>query len=530
MHKILLVDDEPRQLRSLAAIIRRLRPQYEVMEAHTGREALHLTKMHTFDAVVSDIRMPEMDGLELMDNLYRRQYNAILVLLTGYKDFEYARKAISWGIMDYIVKPITRNVLEGMLKRLDDRFSTAHEERNSMKRMAKKLDLSLPVYQTYLLNKWIRGRMNEEEREALREIIPNDSAGIIGHLECAAPNELRVDVQQVQKLLQDRLISNTRNVYVFPLEGAESKLGLVFLLHPQPNYSTAFVNLAQKLDEWIADVEEELGWNMQMGLSDWSECIFDESETCNRHAETAGRRQFYEPNNRTVIYREISQLHDAVPDWIKVERDIADAIKKSNVHKWISAVNELMGQLLRSRNLPPELIKNEIAHLLFRLAKNLIHAYSEEQFACLAEEIRTNIMACMNAGQLRSRTKGIIERVAEAYLNATNDPADEAIRKCLSYVDECYVQDLSLDELAARFHFSPSYFSSLFKQRTGFSLSMYITKRRMEEAKCRLLQTDDSISDTARHVGYKDASYFIRIFKRETGVSPYKFRHMDSQI
>ncbi|QJD84202.1 response regulator transcription factor [Cohnella herbarum] len=525
MHKILLVDDEPRQLRSLASIIRRLRPHYEVLVAHNGVEALNLTELHAFDAVISDIRMPQMDGLELMENLYRRQYNALSILLTGYKDFEYARQAISWGIMDYIVKPISRITLESMLERLDDRFSVARKEQKSMMRMAKQLDLSLPVYQTYLLNKWILGRLNEEEREVLSEIIPFDGAGIIGHMECGFPSGEEPFVEQLQTRLENQWIPGIKSVFGFRLDGAGNKWGVVFLLQPQPNDSFILENLARSLDEWIANIEEEMGWTIQIGLGEQSDPIFEGAETSNRQAETALVRRFYEPVNRTVIYRGTTLAFDAVPDWFKIERSIAEAIQKSDAHKWSSVINEFMARFHLSQDRPPELMKHEMAHMLVRMAKSVIRAYSDEQFVCLEKEIRTCIMACMNGLQLRTRSKGLIERVADAYINQKQDPAEEYIRKCLSYVDERYAQDLSLDEIAAHFHFNSSYFSSLFKQRTGISLSMYITKKRMVEAKRILLETEDSISDIAHHVGYKDASYFIRIFKRDCGVSPYKFRH-----
>ncbi|MFC4305111.1 response regulator transcription factor [Cohnella boryungensis] len=527
MHKILLVDDEPRQLRTLAAIIRRLRPHYEVSVAHSGREALHLTETYAFDAVVSDIRMPEMDGLELMEALFQRQYNALSILLTGYKDFEYARKAIGWGIMDYIVKPISRHALENLLERLDDRFSIASKEQNSMMRMAKQLDLSLPVYQTHLLNKWIQGRLNGEEREGLAEIIPLDGAGIIGHLEYERPSGAERIDEQLQKRLENHSIPGIKSVYGFRLDGANNKLGFVFLLHLRPPAPFMLGNMARTLDEWIAEAEDDTGRTIQIGLSEKFDPLFDNIEKCNGQAEIALARGFYEPDNRTVIYRETTPVLDAIPDWHEVESRIADAIKKSDAHKWSRAINDCMARLRLSLDRPPELIKHEMAHMLVRVAKSLIRSYSDERFAGLEKEIRASVMACMNGHQLRIRSKRAIERVADVYAYGTTDPAEEYVRQCLSYVDERYTQELSLEGIAAYFHFNSSYFSGLFKQRTGISLSAYITKRRMKEAKRLLLETDDSISDIAHHVGYKDASYFIRIFKRESGVSPYKFRHMN---
>ncbi|NMA65689.1 MAG: response regulator [Clostridiaceae bacterium] len=127
MYKLLLVDDENGQLTALEYILNQLRPEYEVYTATDGQEALEVLASNKIDILFTDIRMPIVDGLQLVEKLFKRSMQLKAVIISGYDEFEYAQKAIRYGVKDYLVKPVSKSDLKNVLCKIEN---ILEEERN----------------------------------------------------------------------------------------------------------------------------------------------------------------------------------------------------------------------------------------------------------------------------------------------------------------------------------------------------------------------------------------------------------------
>ena len=155
---------------------------YDFLEIQVFVEAeaaLKYIGVEDVQIVITDICMPEMDGLSFTEKIKERNEEIKVILLTGYAEFEYAQKAIELGAFEYLLKPMSPIKLQKVLERV---FQEIEKERNAIRQQAdikKKLEVTLPVYMEKLLNLWVDGRCTEEEEKQIREIIPWGEAGFV---------------------------------------------------------------------------------------------------------------------------------------------------------------------------------------------------------------------------------------------------------------------------------------------------------------------------------------------------------------
>lgn len=152
MYRILLVDDEPRHRRGLAKMIKLLRPQYEVSEAKNGQEAVAMIGAGSFDIVITDIKMPMMDGLTFMETVRESIGSTKIIILSGYAYFEYAQKAVKLGAFDYILKPVNEERVNNFLCKVENKLEQERAELNEAERIKKELDLAFPTFLEVQLN------------------------------------------------------------------------------------------------------------------------------------------------------------------------------------------------------------------------------------------------------------------------------------------------------------------------------------------------------------------------------------------
>ncbi|HEY5586907.1 MAG TPA: response regulator, partial [Ruminiclostridium sp.] len=119
MHKLLVVDDEPKHRRCLAEMIKVLRPEYKVLEAKNGKEALELIESESMDIIITDIRMPIMDGLSFMEFINMKARDTKVIILSGFAYFEYAQKALSLGAFDFVLKPVNEAKVSEILDKVE---------------------------------------------------------------------------------------------------------------------------------------------------------------------------------------------------------------------------------------------------------------------------------------------------------------------------------------------------------------------------------------------------------------------------
>jgi two-component system response regulator YesN len=535
MVKILLVDDEPRQVRALANILTKLEPDSEVYTAGDGREALDFILQNRIDILMTDIRMPVMDGIELIERLSELGQKIRIVILSGYGEFEYAQKAIRFGVQDYLVKPISRDNLTELMQKFVQGIREDREQLQSQEELKKKLDSTLPVYLDRQLNKWIRGGLDGEGLGEIASIFPYKGCGAVIVTHLGKPYGSGPDAGGEQKdnllrelkyLLKDALKPLGHSIS-FGLEGFPELLATV--INSDEPFQFTGQEHWKRLKDLIGHVKNEHGITITLGLSRFSENIFEEVGERFSEALAAAERRFFAGRGTILSFdgtrSELSRTFNPGT----LEAELSEAVRHGDTGTVASIVGKAFEKVNENSSCEPQRLKEEWEHLALNQIKVLLPFQTEEEYNRLVQETKADIAGCEDYRELWHSVNNILGRTAGLFVRESSRNSDASIEKCKKYLDASYMKEITLETVAQRYHFNPSYFSNLFKNSVGIGFSEYLNSIRIRNAQRLLKQTDGSMADIAAKVGFRDPAYFNRAFKRQTGLSPLKYRKLHEE-
>ncbi|WP_372662307.1 response regulator [Cohnella sp.] len=520
MTTLLLVDDEPRQVKALSAILRKQRPEYRIIEAMDVETAWEKIETEPVDAVLTDIRMPDVDGLTLIERISRQKPHIKTVLISGYGQFDYAKQAIEHRVVEYLVKPIGLSDIERIIYKLEEMF--AHES---------SLNQSVSVYHEHLWNALIAGKLDEQQRLELNRYIPADGPGITMVIELNQDQQTKVDKNIPNAVRQkwNKLLAPLGKCILF----GDPFSGLFVTLIWLDRY------LAAKPSETVSRITrlfEQLrtGEGMEeavLGISTIRPALTEEARYAHEEALLALRHRFFAADEAIIWGSDIRAFTDKVtPGSKELAEPLTLAVKVGDQPRAI----ELVNAFFQKREAPPfpdpDLIKEELYMILWKMIEGLQSVIPTEAIELSHSHLKKKISRCGNYQELRFRFKKLVEELLELSGKSRQDKNGLIILQCQAYLQQHYMEDISLESVAAMFHFNPSYFSNLFKIRTGVNFSEYIISMRIKQAERILENTEDKISEISERVGFHNPSYFNKIFKRKTGISPNSFRQMKGKV
>lgn len=512
--RLLIVDDEPLIRKGLAKLVEKNPLGWSVIgEASNGQEAYaRLEELHP-DLVITDIRMPLMDGLELARQIAASSPETAVIILTGYRDFEYAQMAIQYGVKQFLLKPCPEEevcrVLQGAFQQY--RHMAAQREREKEEQLKKEDQLLRSVL--------IRLPYDEREAALLEAQLEGRQLWLLQVADYFPADRAyrREDLKLLQfaigNILQELLGSCPGNHRWIPLE-----------------YDTFVFFLDQICDgaafaaEAAAVVKKLLG----IGL---------EAFCCGEF------RRFQD----TEAWLE-EKLRSPGPEGAAGSRMAESGELQVNEGKTRLIRGELTSLLLLGR--PAELasyIKGLVESV--KLPSASLEARKMDAF-CIAmamvDVMRKELEAAPQSigdigGQVAELNLIHTPEEVEQWLSKQVQAFDKAlvswqtghssgfINQALRYIEEHYAEECSLAAIAAYTHLSPNYFGSLFKKETGESFGAYVTGMRMNKAKLFLKNTDMKVAEVAQSVGYPDSNYFATAFKQTVGLSPTEFRKQEQK-
>ena len=493
-----------------------------VGEAENGQEALELADALEPDVVLTDIKMPFMDGLELCRILTGRLPASKFVVFSGFDEFEYAKQAIRMNVFEYILKPISAAELSGVLQRLKERLDTERTERQNAETLRSRYEESLPVLRELYYTHLLEGRVPPEQAAERAARLDLDFTGetwvaALGHMDGAADRR-ELAVLSVQQLLNDNL----------NLEGWDCRTFLygdaVAVLAASPGGVSVYP-LIEALDRICALAESYLGLTLTVGVG----------MPC---GDLGGLPQSADGARSALDYRGLVgtgraiYIGDLEPDTASSisfeendERDLTSAVKLGDEGEIRAAVGRLVDKVRCSGLAVSQcnLFFLELLTCLLRLARGS-GLEVEEVFG-------TGFTGAVQATDFSSFTamgEWCLERclrIQALIRRHRTDSAGRTVELARDFIQEHYGEsDLSVERLCDYLHLSPAYFSTLFKRETGMSFTAHVTVVRMEAAAAALRNSEDKTYLIARRCGYEDANYFSYVFKKHFGVTPTKDR------
>lgn len=534
MQCVLVVDDEPRQRRILSSVIREYRKEYEVLEAKNGEEAVALCKERQIDLIFSDIRMPKMDGLQMMERIREVNPHSRIVVISGYSDFHYAQKALDFRVSKYILKPIESHIIWDTMMQVEEDILRTRNSETYKNKMAEKLNLLLPIYRDHLMSKWVKGECTNDEMAEVAKVLGFNGSGYMilaritnhanNHSDSLLAAQTMKEIRSNLKRQMGEVLKPYGHLLSFIWQYDEDCI--VSMMENAEDDEIGQDKLANALQTLTAQMHHEFGVSLSMGAGKVQDDLFTSVQQAFYTAEVAMRCHFYRNDARIVHYADIQQRYQAK---VKVSFPFKDQLKPYiHGHKSLDAdvLEEGLQHMLRHHYPDPAMLLDDVRNTMLHLHQGIQPIVSEEADGRLMRAIHQTfqLAVCTNLSQLKKHWIELLQYMADEVQKQKDNKNTIVMERCLQYIQEHYGEDLALDELAQRFYFNPSYFSTLFKKYTGKHFTAYLTDLRLGKARQILLESDRKVYEVAQEVGYRDVKYFNKIFKKHFGLTPNECR------
>lgn len=513
MYSILIVDDEKVICEGIKHRISMLNiPGLDsIQTALDGKEALKIIQKSPPDIIITDIRMPEVSGLELMETISGKYPHIKFIVLSGYETYDYIRSAFKLGAVDYLLKPVTTEDLEyhirSIIAKLDEerKTGTAEPEPN-------------PEDTDALLNHLVFGRplhprIQKEIPARLKALFPYDffAVGIISiEYNLDYGKNLGLALARIETIKKETSLKGQQPVFYLL---NHSKYPVIVFNFPKKEFCSNAVRLLQDFSNEFKKVSQV---NSIPAISSVMSGTGNIRKLYAQAEEAVAYRILHEPCQVIEYLRLPSgsrKLNLNRQDFFSMESAVnLRSIKQFSrlIDKWFSRdflanqtienVKKLYEMIMKKIS---GLVSNQEYFIIDKGEKDFDHFFSLDEIKAYLKDYFYKILQSISQQEKREKTV-----------------VDIAIR----YLNENYMKEVNMAEISNMISMNYSYFSKLFKTQTGMTFTEYLTMLRMEEAKRLLKDPVNRICEISAKVGYEDAHNFSRAFKNYFGISPKEFR------
>ena len=530
LYKIMLVDDEEEIRKGIIKKIDWKSVGFEVVgDAENGEEALEKIELLEPNVVMTDIRMPYMDGLMLTEKI-RQKYPSMKVLIfSGYDDFDYAKKAINLNVTEYILKPVNGEELTAILKKLRTHLDEEIEQKRDVTLLRESYRNNLPIIREHFLNDLIHGTIKTDQIDAkLMEYgipIGNAKKWLIAVIDMAEESSRKLSLHQEQELIP----ISVKHLAEEKLEGYcrytlfhASKEMIIIAAIDQEQSQTGLINVLGdicKETKRILEVVITIGIGHSCSQLDHIYRSYQEAVNALGYKEIVG-------TGSTIYINDVEPMHRGKLEFdSKAESELVAAIKFGTKEKIDTVVLQMMA-MLDDAKVHVRQYQTYILSVLSSLTR-LGQQYDLDfrQITGLESRYPDILNTTYNREDFQNWLVKVSYQMNEMLSKEREHTTQNVIREAKQYILDHYQNpDLSVEMLCRHLHMSPAYFSTTFKKETGQAYIAYLTEVRLNKAVELLNTTDDKTYVIAAKVGYQEQNYFSYVFKKRFGISPTKYR------
>lgn len=535
MLKVFLVEDEVVMRKGIKNNIPWEKEGFVLVgEASDGELAYPLIKKTKPDILITDIKMPFMDGLELSSIVKKEMPNTKIIILSGYGEFDYAKQAISIGVTDYLLKPISSAKLLESIKEVAAVIEKEQEQLKMMEQYENEMRENITIKRQNLFQKILAGQ------SSAMEIM--EEAQDLG-LELTAPAYLVMMFKTViygdSSCYSEALVKASKEImdlaasYEQVLTFDRGLEGLAFVIKGDgeeelQDFTAEFVRALKAVMDGYHSVEY-FG-----GIGSVVQRLRDLSQSYDA-ASKAFSSRFFTEWNKIISYKDVSKMHHLNEDKIDLNaiqssqmdrKEVEDFLKNGTIEEVDNFIEEYFLRVGES-NYKSLMFRQYIVMDLFACVLGFLEGLgvNPDKLPEELQNINETATKILSIENLKFRLRKLFSEAIQLRDNASKGKFHLLLEEAKHYIKENYYHnDISLNTVATNVNISPSYFSSIFSQETGQTFTEYLTEVRIEKAKELLMCTNLRASEIGYQVGYKDSHYFSYIFKKETGCTPKEYR------
>jgi len=525
--KLCVIDDIPTVVRGLAHSVNWSAHGIVVAGTATnGEEGMAMIREVKPDIVLTDIRMPFMDGIEMMKTVQREMPWIKLIFISGYTDFAYAQEAVRLGAFDFIVKPFTKDQVQEAVLKATAALQRERSQAEQMQHMERKLRESMPYLRQEHMRLMIRyGSSQHKLRQQWDffgvDMDDEDFLVMVADIDFFAERTAELPVNEVElirfavhNIIEETILTHTK--------------GIVF--RENLNQFVAVVNRPRTLDaEQLAEMCREnvsryTYQTVSIGVGEAVEEPWRLSVSYGQ-AMNALAQTFYTGGNSVYRYAKEEDGRSGMPRYsYEKEKELLYCLRSANTDKAEEQLESIWNEWTGASARPePELTRalcQELAHSMHRV---FVERATDSEIAQLETSLAEMNKNPSSFEELRRRMKEYCRQGCSYLQKRQFTDARSLVDQAIAFIEQNLQRNLTVGDCAKSVHLSPSYFSNLFKKEIGMTLAQYIISKRMERAKVMVLE-GMQVQDIAISLGYEDRPYFSELFKRHTGMTPTEFR------
>lgn len=531
MIKVFLVEDEIIMREGIRRNIRWEEEGFEfVGEASDGELAYPLIQKTRPDILITDIRMPFMDGLELSRLVKQELPEIKVIILSGYDEFEYAQEGINIGITDYLLKPIAgAKLLEavkkvGQMIREEREFQqTFEQERLENVQLARQ-----KFFRGLVLGRKSASSLLKEGRAIGMELVANRYNILLFQMFAGEETQGYSEIQNAAAQDMKKLVESRPELLMVEL-GIE---GWAFIMKESDENAleevqSSLLEALQKIMERYKDIEYFGGLGEAVErLSELNQCFEGASHAfAYRYLKTRNQIVHSSALSGKPYDREEAELGSLEVG--KLDRRVAERFLKTGLKSEIPHFVDDYFLSFGERNIQSLLFRQYVIMDMYFAAVALLEelGYGAEELVEQCGDIRNMSEILSTVESNKEYLRRVLEIAIDLREAVSRKKYHSILEEAKSYIEQHFVdEDISLNSAAASVNLSPNHFSSIFSQEMGQTFIEYLTSVRMERAKELLRTTSMKSSEIAYAVGYKDAHYFSYLFKKTQECTPKEFR------
>lgn len=513
--KVLLADDEVLTLSMMENLIDWEALSLEIIgKATDGLQALDMIAEQNPDILITDIRMPRMDGLELIKSAHAIYPDLKMIILSAYDEFHYAKEALKYGVMGYLLKPVNEEELITLLQE-------AVLEVKRLRKVNEQEWINQEMHTEIMLRKLL---LSEHRSDLL-----SDAVMKLNHTFEAYPYRLvsfRIEGNSYEEQLLSINQIQEHEINLHCSEGDKSHLiwNKSIQIHE---------------DEWVVLIQEteydatmqklklslmQQNTNQVIGISK-VKTNWEQLGEAYRETVEVTRLRFYFADQ--IIFDSEALLQDREEEpqnWneMSIVEEITAAIASSNIDKGQMLLNRLFISISDAVGTEPEKMYELCYNMIMYLRMRLWELKWDRAFLYVKGIHSSGLHQHKTWIELKMFMSEMITNIMD--LKENHSANGQLVDKAKWYISKHYTENITLDAICGFIAVSKNYFCSLFKKETGMSVWDYVTELRMEQAKKLVVQTTMKNYEISIEIGYDNPSYFTKMFKKATGYSPNEYR------
>lgn len=529
-YSVLLVDDEEDVVEAIIQKIDWEGMGYSLLGyAKNGLEALEIAEEKQVDVVLTDIKMPYMDGLTLSHKLKELYPSVKIIIFSGFDEFEYAKEAIRLEAEEYMLKPVDSVELSRIFKKVHERLDEEFDEKQNINRLKNYYMESLPILQESFYTSLIEGNVRQEDME---RTMLDYQITLPGKLYCVVVlhNSISLSPEginpvlismSIRKLAEERLSKNWKACFF-------TYLGNTVVITQMDKEEDSY-RLTDEMETFCRMAKHVCNATITAGIGKTVASLMDLPLSYMGARDAVAYRVIYGRGKAIAV----SDINPEEKENRSLNRELLDEERLLDIYRSIrmASKEELFKDIdlyIKNSSLDnPSLQEYQffLMDLVTNIHKFLLSNQLDAGIIFPKEEDVYQKVQQFNLSELSDWMKRICEKIQVVIQEKRSDKTKSFVKKAVEHVHSHYMdKDLSVEALSFALHVSAAYFSTVFKRETGKSFINYLTDYRMEKALRLLVEEEEKTYIIAESVGYSDPNYFSYAFKKKFGMSPSKYK------